>query len=100
MPAEGQGFGIAMLPHGQGYKDMGPAVDDLEGVILNNTISIQDNPVTNMCASNAVLQTDPAGNRKVAKHKSTRRIDGMSSLAMAHRVTRLLSGLKHSVDQK
>jgi len=98
IPAEGQGFGIAMLPHGQGYKDMGPAVDDLEGVVLNNTIIIQDNPVTNMCAANAVLQTDPAGNRKFAKQKSTGRIDGMISLAMANRVSRLLSGLKPAVD--
>ncbi len=92
------GTGIAMLPHGQGFKDMGPAVDDLEGVILNNTITIQDNPVTNMCASNAVLQTDPAGNRKFAKQKSTGRIDGMISLAMANRISRLLSGLKPAVD--
>ena len=88
------GAGIAMLPHGQGYKDMGPAVDDLEGVILNNTITIQDNPVTNMCASNAVLQTDPAGNRKFAKQKSTGRIDGMISLSMANRVSKLVSGLQ------
>jgi hypothetical protein len=36
-----------------------------------------------MCASNAVLQRDPAGNRKLAKNKSRGRIDGMVALAMA-----------------
>ncbi len=36
-----------------------------------------------MCAANAVVQTDPAGNRKLAKHKSSGRIDGMVALAMA-----------------
>jgi len=36
-----------------------------------------------MCASNAVVQRDPAGNRKLAKHKSRGRIDGMVSLTMA-----------------
>ncbi len=36
-----------------------------------------------MCAGNAVVQSDPAGNRKLAKHKSTGRIDGMIALTMA-----------------
>ena len=36
-----------------------------------------------MCASNAVVQSDPSGNRKLAKNKSRGRIDGMVALAMA-----------------
>jgi phage terminase large subunit-like protein len=36
-----------------------------------------------MCAVNAVVQRDPAGNRKLAKNKSRGRIDGMVALAMA-----------------
>jgi phage terminase large subunit-like protein len=36
-----------------------------------------------MCAANAVVQADPAGNRKLSKAKSTGRIDGMVALAMA-----------------
>jgi phage terminase large subunit-like protein len=36
-----------------------------------------------MCAANATVQTDPAGNRKLSKIKSHGRIDGMVALAMA-----------------
>lgn len=89
-PVEGVPTGIAMLPHGQGFKDMSPAVDDLEESIMNCTIDIDQNPVTTMCAANAVLQTDPAGNRKFTKQKSNGRIDGMISLSMANRVSRFI----------
>jgi phage terminase large subunit-like protein len=88
--AEGYGTGMALLPHGQGFKDMSPAVDDLESAILNETLFINRNPVTTMCAANAVLQSDPAGNRKFAKNKSTGRIDNMISLCMANRIIRLV----------
>jgi phage terminase large subunit-like protein len=36
-----------------------------------------------MNASNAIVTTDPAGNRKFEKAKSSGRIDGMVALAMA-----------------
>jgi phage terminase large subunit-like protein len=36
-----------------------------------------------MCAANAVVRTDPAGNRKLDKARSAGRIDGMVALAMA-----------------
>ena len=41
------------------------------------------NPLLTMCAANAVVSKDAAGNRKLDKHKATGRIDGMVSLAMA-----------------
>jgi phage terminase large subunit-like protein len=36
-----------------------------------------------MCAANAIVRRDEAGNRKLDKHKATGRIDGMVALAMA-----------------
>jgi phage terminase large subunit-like protein len=36
-----------------------------------------------MCAANAVVTSDPAGNRKLNKAKAAGRIDGMVSLTMA-----------------
>jgi len=36
-----------------------------------------------MCAANAVVIKDPAGNRKLDKAKSTGRIDGMVAMVMA-----------------
>jgi phage terminase large subunit-like protein len=68
---------------GQGFQSMSPALRDLESDLLNQKIIHGDHPVLNMCAANAVVQTDPAGNRKLAKHKSSGRIDGMVSLTMA-----------------
>jgi phage terminase large subunit-like protein len=68
---------------GQGFQSMSPALRDLEGEILNGHLAHGDHPVLKMCASNAVVQSDPSGNRKLSKAKSTGRIDGMVALAMA-----------------
>jgi len=68
---------------GQGYKSMSPALRDTESVILQDKLKHDGNPVLNMCAANAVIQSDPAGNRKLTKAKSSGRIDGMVSLVMA-----------------
>lgn len=68
---------------GQGFQSMSPALRVLEGELLNGRLAHGNHPVLTMCASNAVVQSDPAGNRKLAKHKSSGRIDGMVALAMA-----------------
>lgn len=68
---------------GQGFQSMSPALRDLESAILNQRIAHGGHPVLTMCASNATVQADPAGNRKLSKIKSHGRIDGMVSLAMA-----------------
>lgn len=77
------GVELPLVPHGQGYKDMSPAVDALESDLLNERICHGGNPVLTMCAANAVADTDPAGNRKLNKARSTGRIDGIVALAMA-----------------
>lgn len=68
---------------GQGFRSMSPALRTLEGEILNKRVAHGDHPVLTMCAANAVIQADPAGNRKLTKAKSVGRIDGMVALAMA-----------------
>jgi phage terminase large subunit-like protein len=68
---------------GQGYKSMSPALRDLEVAILNKRLRHGGHPVLSMCAANAVVQMDEAGNRKLTKAKSHGRIDGMVALAMA-----------------
>jgi len=68
---------------GQGFQSMSPALRDLESEILNGKLAHGDHPVLKMCAANAVIQSDPAGNRKLSKAKSTGRIDGMVALTMA-----------------
>lgn len=68
---------------GQGMQSMSPALRDLESEILNGRLAHGMHPVLTMCAANAVVRADPAGNRKLDKAKSSGRIDGMVALAMA-----------------
>ena len=68
---------------GQGFQSMSPALRELEGEILNGRVSHGNHPVLTMCAANAVVVSDPSGNRKLAKDKSSGRIDGMVALTMA-----------------
>jgi phage terminase large subunit-like protein len=84
---------------GQGFQSMSPALRDLEGDLLAGKVVHDGHPVLNMCAANAVVQKDPAGNRKLAKHKSRGRIDGMVSLAMARSVAATYEPPKKSVPQ-
>ena len=70
-------------PLGQGYQTMSPALREFETLLLARKMRHGNHPVLNMCAANAVVQSDPAGNRKLAKDKSSGRIDGMVALTMA-----------------
>ena len=71
---------------GQGMQSMSPALRALESDLLNASLAHGNHPVLSMCAGNAVVKTDPAGNRKLDKMRSAGRIDGMVALAMARGV--------------
>lgn len=77
------GVELPMAEFGQGFRDMTPALESLEALLLAGKIRHGSNEVLNMCAENAVVDMDPAGNRKLTKVKSTGRIDGMVALAQA-----------------
>lgn len=79
------GVDAPLVPFGQGFKDMGPAVDALEAAILNRQLKHANNPVLTFNAASAKLEIDAAGARKLSKQKSTNRIDGLVALAMALR---------------
>jgi phage terminase large subunit-like protein len=68
---------------GQGFRSMSPALRDTEAALLSGKVRHGDHPVLTMCAANAVVTMDPAGNRKLNKAKAAGRIDGMVALAMA-----------------
>jgi phage terminase large subunit-like protein len=68
---------------GQGFQSMSPALRDTETALLEGKVRHGDHPVLTMCAANAVVTMDPAGNRKLNKAKAAGRIDGMVALAMA-----------------
>lgn len=70
-------------PFGQGFQSMSPALRTLESELLNERLRHGEHPVLRICAANAVVQSDPSGNRKLTKAKSRGRIDGMVALTMA-----------------
>lgn len=74
---------LELIPHGQGFKDMGPAVDALERAVAERKLRHGMNPPLTWCVSNAVVTRDPAGSAKLDKSRSTGRIDGAVALAMA-----------------
>ena len=87
------GVQLPMQPFGQGFKDMAPAVDKLERLVVDHKLAHGGHPVMNMCAANAIAERDPAGNRKLNKAKSIGRIDGLVALAMALGVETMGEGL-------
>jgi phage terminase large subunit-like protein len=74
---------VQLVPHGQGFKDMSPAVDVLERLVVQRRIRHGGNKPLAMCVANATISRDPTGGRKLDKAKSTGRIDGIVALAMA-----------------
>ncbi len=83
MLCDQEGISLPLVPFGQGFKDMAPAVDEYERRLLDRQLRHRGNPVMTWCAANAVVVTDPAGNRKVAKEKATGRVDGTVASIMA-----------------
>lgn len=73
---------------GQGSMSMTPALRDMEQAIVEREICHGQHPVLAMCAASAIVEgTDAA--RKLSKHKSHGRIDGMVALAEAFAVAPL-----------
>jgi phage terminase large subunit-like protein len=78
-----QGVKLPLVPFGQGYREMGPAVDQFEAAMLARKLQHGGNPILRWNAGNAVFQTDPTGARKLAKDRSRDKIDGLVALVMA-----------------
>lgn len=81
------GLTLPLVPFGQGFRDMAPALDTLESALLNEQMAHGAHPVLTMCMANSRVEKDAAGNRKLNKGKATGRIDGAVALAMAMGVT-------------
>jgi phage terminase large subunit-like protein len=72
-----------LVEHGQGYKDMAPAIDAFERLLIEGNIRHDNNPVLRWNALNAVVTKDPALNRKLDKAQAKARIDGIIAAVMA-----------------
>jgi phage terminase large subunit-like protein len=83
-----------MVAMGQGFQSMSPPTKELLRLVVDRRLAHGGNAVLRWMADNLVVQTDPAGNIKPNKAKSTARIDGMVALIMAldratrHKVSR------------
>jgi phage terminase large subunit-like protein len=85
------GKGLKLVPHAQGkrrlFEDrqltMPTSIERLEDRILEGSITIDENPVTYMCAANAMVDSDGQENRCFDKKRSRGRIDGLVTNAMA-----------------
>ena len=78
-----EGMGFTVVPFGQGYKDMSPPTKELMKLALEQRIAHGGHPVLRWMMDNIFVKTDPAGNIKPDKEKSTERIDGAVALIMA-----------------
>lgn len=75
--------GFNVIQYGQGFRDMSAPTKDLEARVMSRNLKHNRHPVLRWMASNVMLKTDPAGNVKPDKAKSTERIDGIVALVMA-----------------
>ena len=75
--------GFTMVPFGQGFKDMSPPTKELMRIVLEHNLCHGGHPVLRWNMDNAYVRTDPAGNLKLDKEKSTEKVDGAVALVMA-----------------
>ncbi len=78
-----EGMGFTVVPFGQGFKDMSPPTKELMKLVLEQRIAHAGHPVLRWMMDNIYVRTDPAGNIKPDKEKSTEKIDGAVATIMA-----------------
>ena len=78
-----EGIGFTVVPFGQGFKDMSPPTKELMKLVLEKRIAHGGHPVLRWMMDNIYIRTDPAGNIKADKEKSTEKIDGAVATIMA-----------------
>jgi phage terminase large subunit-like protein len=77
------GDGFNCVPVRQGYRTLSEPTKFLEGSVLSKEFDHQGNAVLRWMASNVEVMTDPAGNVKPAKDRSTEKIDGIVAVISA-----------------
>jgi phage terminase large subunit-like protein len=77
------GDGFNMIGFGQGFASMSGPAKELERRVLGKELNHAGNAVLRWMASNVTVSTDPAGNIKPDKARSTEKIDGIVALVMA-----------------
>lgn len=78
-----ENMGFTVVPFGQGFKDMSPPTKELMKLTLEQKLAHGGNPILRWMMDNIFIRTDPAGNIKADKEKSTEKIDGAVATIMA-----------------
>ena len=78
-----EGMGFTVVPMGQGFASMSPPTKELMKLTLEKRIAHGGHPVLRWNMDNIFIRTDPAGNIKADKAKSTEKIDGAVACIMA-----------------
>ena len=78
-----EGMSFTVVPFGQGFKDMSPPTKELMKLVLEKRIAHGGHPVLRWMMDNIYIRTDPAGNIKADKERSTEKIDGAVATIMA-----------------
>lgn len=90
-PDKPEGEGLKVVRHSQGTKIafgernlcMPHSITRFTDKVLEGDILIEENRLTQYCAANTVIKTDPIGNQMFDKSRQRGRMDGMIALAMA-----------------
>ena len=77
-----EGMGFTVIPFGQGFKDMSPPTKELMKLVLEGKLAHGGHPVLRWMMDNIFIRSDPAGNIKADKEKSTEKIDGAIATIM------------------
>lgn len=78
-----EGLGFNVVAFGQGYNSMSPPTKELLRLALDGKLAHGGHPVLRWMVDNIHVRTDPAGNIKPDKERSTEKIDGAVATIMA-----------------
>lgn len=78
-----EGLGFTVVPFGQGFRDMSLPSKELMKLALEGCLAHAGHPFLALMVDNIHVRTDPAGNIKPNKQKSTEKIDGVVATIMA-----------------
>lgn len=78
--------GFDCVPVGQSIRVMAPATKAFEQAVYRDELNHQGNPVARWMLSNCMVYTDPNGNIKVNKEKSSGKVDGIIAAIIANAI--------------
>ena len=76
-------MGLTVVPIGQGFKDMSAASKEFYEQLMKGNMIHGGHPVLKWMCGNVVVDTDPAGNIKPTKSRSSDKIDAVVAAIMA-----------------